>query len=80
MIPNEFLPDEKFKISDTNFKVAFTIEGITDRQRKDDPRYVKQYVRYFGEDKNAVRNFKLIEFHECTDSDYELFNPLMPIY
>ena len=66
-----------------NFKVAFTIEGISDdvaTERKDDPRYVKQYVRYFGLDKNGVYNQRLIPFHTCTEADYELFNPLMPIY
>ena len=80
VLPNEFLPDEKFNINEMNFKVAFTIEGIKDNERKDDPRYVKQYARYFGIDKDGVRNDQMIPFHECTDADFELFNPLMPIY
>ena len=82
--PNEFSPDENFNINDMNFRVAFTIEGANplngDFERKDDPRYVKQYARYFGMNKDGVRNDIIIPFHDCTDADYELFNPLVPIY
>ena len=48
LIENAFEPDKKFNLNDMNFRLAFTFEGALDGVRRNDPRYVQQYVRYFG--------------------------------
>ena len=57
--------------------MAFTIEGYAVRERKDDPRFVKWNVRFFG-----VRNGEAFEewlpYHKCTEADYAEFSPLDP--
>ena len=69
LIENAFEPDLKFNLNDMNFRLAFTMEGVIDQERKNDPRYVKQYVRLFGKNPAGERNDRLIPFHECTEAD-----------
>ena len=80
LIQNAFEPDLKFNLNDMNFRLAFTMEGALDIERKNDPRYVKQYVRTFGKNKAGVLNDRVIPFHECTEADLSQFYPVQSIY
>ena len=80
LIQNAFEPDLKFNLNDMNFRLAFTMEGVLDLERKNDPRYVKQYVRYFGSNTDGARNYRLVPFHECTEADLAQFYPVQSIY
>ena len=62
---------------DINFRMAFTIESYNDKKRKDDPRFVKWNVRFYGV-KNGEAYETWIPYHKCTEEDYAQFNPLDP--
>ena len=55
-------------------RLAFGIEGFLDKELKDDPRYVKNLVRFWGK-KDGVEYEKLLPFHKCTEEDFEQFAP-----
>ena len=42
---------------------------------RDDPRYVKWIIRFFGKDK-GVPYEKVIDYHKCTKEELGSFNPL----
>ena len=66
---------EKLNLKQKGFRFAWAFEGSWDRDLKDDPRYVKQYVRVAG--RKAGKSFaKLLNFHRCTDEEMDEFpNP-----
>ena len=55
------------------------MEGVLDIERKNDPRYVKQYVRVFGRNRAGVWNEQVIPHHECTEADLSQFYPIQSI-
>ena len=55
-------------------RFAWTVEGYSDWKRKDDPRYVKLLMRIGGR-KNGESIEEIIDFHRCTDKDFEQFAP-----
>ena len=77
MLPSHYGPEDKLNLNEINFRLAFSIEGFVIRERKDDPRYVKWFVRLYGK-KNETRFETHIPFHTCTDEDYDSFYPIIP--
>lgn len=63
--------------SDTNIHFAFSVEGYLDKERKFDSRYVKYFVRLYGE-KDGKSHEKVVSYHECDEKDFELFYPMDP--
>ena len=45
-IPEYYPADHALELNEIGFKWAFTIEGIHDHKRRDDPRYVKIVAKY----------------------------------
>ena len=63
-------------LNKNNFRLAFTIENyFGDKERKNDPRYVKYFFRMAGKRKGKFYE-KILTSYECTDEDYEEFNPI----
>ena len=48
VIPDYYGADEIVNLHEINFRFAFTVEGFVKRVRKDDPRFVKWNVRFYG--------------------------------
>ena len=44
-IPDNYSSTDKFFLAENNFKMAFAVEGYQDEENKNDPRYVKWFVR-----------------------------------
>ena len=65
---------EIMNLNQEGFRFAFTIEGYLDKERKDDPAYVKSLVRLRGL-KDGEKINKLLPYHECKESDWEEFAP-----
>lgn len=55
--------------------MALTVENFLDQKNKFDPRYVKLIVRTFGKNR-GVNYEKVLDYHNCTEEDYEQFNPI----
>lgn len=67
---NFFDYHDRLDLNEIGFRLAFSVEGYHSRERKDDPRYVKYFVRIFGV--NQDREYeKVLGFHECTRADWE---------
>ena len=66
---------DKFFLAEKNFKMAFSVEGFLDKENKNDPRYVKWYVRIVNTD-DGKRSEKLLPYRLCTEDDYAEFNPV----
>ena len=47
-IPSYYNSTEPFMLNEANFRMAFSVEGYLDQELKDDPEYVKWFVRVFG--------------------------------
>ena len=60
----------KLNMKEKGFRFAWAFEGSWDRDLKDDPRYVKQYVRVAG--RKAGKSFAtLLDYHICTDDELD---------
>ena len=75
VLPSFFGAEDILNLYEVNFRMAFTIEGYVVRERKNDPRYVKWLVRFYGI-KNGQPFNEWIDYHECTEEDYSEFSPL----
>lgn len=57
------------------FRFAFAFEGLKDGQLKDDPRFVRNFIR-----QKIVRNGepseRILPHHVCTEADYAEFYPI----
>ena len=62
---------------DKGVRFAFGIEGFLDKTLKDDPRYVKTLVRFWG-NKDGESYERIFPFHKCTAEDFEEFAPPTP--
>ena len=62
----------RLDLNEAKFKIAWSIEGYTDNQIKDDPRYVKYMVRLIGKKDNKGYE-KFLTFHKCNDTDWDQF-------
>ena len=73
---NNFDPDEVLNLNERNFRIAFAVEGFRTNDLKIDPRYVKWIVRQYGK-KEGKEFEKLLDYHVCTDEDYDAFYPII---
>ena len=65
---------ESLNLRDAGLSFAFGLEGFIDKELKDDPRYVKMYVRQFG--RLDGKNYeKILPHRKCRPEDYEEFSP-----
>ena len=68
-IPSYYSATDRFYLNEANFRMAFSVEGYLDGENKNDPDYVKWFVRVFGKT-NGVAYEQMIPHHKCTDEDY----------
>ena len=64
--------EQRFNLRALNLPFAFTLEGFLDNETKDDTKYVKSFARMFSR-QEGVETEMLIDFHQCTDEDFESF-------
>ena len=57
--------ESEINFADSNFMLAWTIEGYIDRETKLDSRYVKGFARLYNR-KNGVYSETLVDYHECS--------------
>ena len=74
-IPEHFSANDKFYLSEANFQMAFGVDGYLDGELKDDPRYVKYYVRVVGKSDGKTYE-KVLPHHRCTEEDWAKFSPI----
>ena len=55
--------------------MAFGVDGYLDGELKDDPRYVKYFVRVVGKSEGKEYD-KVLPYHRCTDKDWVKFSPI----
>ena len=58
-----------------DLKIAFAFEGYLDNKLKFDPRYVRIIFRLGGKRQN-LNYERFIDYHICTEQDYEKFYPI----
>ena len=68
-IPSYYNSTDRYYLNEANFRMAFSVEGYLDQEVKNDPEYVKWFVRLFGV-KDSVEYEKIIPHHKCTEEDY----------
>ena len=66
-----------FDYKSTNAKLAVSFQGNLDQKHKDDPRYVKWFVRFYGK-KDGNRFERHLPYHTCTNEDFDSFYPIIP--
>ena len=76
-IPAFYSAYDKVQLDDINFRMAFTVEGFLERKMRDDPRYVKWFVRLLGV-REGKDYEKMLELRKCTEDDYADFSPPDP--
>ena len=74
-LPEHYSSLDKYYLAENNFKMAFSVEGYLDRENKNDPRYVKWFVRTVSIT-DGVQSEKVLPYHECTEKDYAEFSPI----
>lgn len=74
-IPDNYSSTDKFFLAENNFKMAFAVEGYQDEENKNDPRYVKWFVRVVNT-LDGQYGEKILPYRKCTDKDYAEFNPV----
>lgn len=70
-----FTEEDVFNAREENFRVAFSLEGYSDKKSKLDPRYVKSFVRIFSSFEGK-ETYKEIASHPCTEADFDEFYPV----
>ena len=55
-------------------RFAWTFEGYSDKELKNDPRYVKFLMRLSGR-QNGESKETIIDHHMCTEEDFKEFPP-----
>ena len=74
-IPDNYSSSDKFFFAENNFKMAFSVEGFLTNENKNDPRYVKWFVRTVNR-VDGKAGEKVLPFHKCTEDDYAEFYPV----
>lgn len=59
-----FEPTTLVNVNEINFRFAFSLENYLDQERRDDPRYVKWFVRLYGR-QNSTWYERILPFHRC---------------
>ena len=63
-------------LNERKFRFAFTVESYRQpKEQKNDPRYVKYLVRYYGKRKGKEFQ-RILPYHKCTEDDYKEFYPV----
>ena len=62
-------PDEEFYFKKNGFYFAFGVEGYHDGLPRDDPRYVKTFLRLFGRN-NGEEYEHILPFRKCHTGDF----------
>ena len=65
---------ESLNLRDAGLSFAFGLEGFNDKELKDDPRFVKMFVRQFGR-LDGKKYEKILPHRKCRLEDYEEFAP-----
>ena len=63
---------EQLDLKDIGFRFAWTFEGYLDKERKDDPRYVKQIVRILRREAGKESEI-FLPYRRCTAEDFSEF-------
>ena len=74
-IPDYYAQSDTLDLDKINFKFAFSIEGYYDVKNKNDPRYLRQYLRMTDSFVDGSVKATSLPYHECTDEDYNSFSP-----
>ena len=69
--------EDRVNLNQAKLRFAWTIEGYSDRELKDDPRYVKFLMRIAGRTDGKIFE-QILDFHKCTDDDFKGFAPPTP--
>ena len=64
--------DDKVNLKNSGLRFAWTMEGYSDKELKNDPRYVKYLMRMAGR-RNGKLIEKILDWHMCTEKDLEEF-------
>ena len=76
---NYFSKNAQLNLNKINWRVAFTVEGQFDQERKDDPRFTKFLVRRkVSNPQESYEEDRFLSYHRCTDHDYAQFYPVSP--
>ena len=79
IVLNHLQPLDYLNINEINYRLAFTVEGQFEKERKDRPEFTKFLVRRLViNPEEGYREERFIPFHECTDEDYAQFYPINP--
>ena len=73
VIENNFDAETRVNLNEENFRIAFNVRNQFDLKVRDDPRFLKWYVRLTRNNGEVVRN---IPYFPCTESDYSQFYPI----
>ena len=76
-IEDYFSLDERLDLNEIGFKIAWSVEGNLDNKNKNDSRYVKWLVRFYGKE-DGVKVETVLPVHKCTEEDYEQFSEIEP--
>ena len=68
MEQNFYDSDEKINLKEKGIRFAFGIEGFLDKELKNDPRYVKIYVRAAGK-RNGKPHVTMLDHHICSEDE-----------
>ncbi len=75
LIRDWYNQEDKIDLNGINFKFAFSMEGFYHKKNKNDPRYVRQYLRYIDNNLDGTLFGTSIPYHMCTEEDYKDFYP-----
>ena len=70
---NYYSSTDKVNLSETGFRLAFSVEGFIDQIAKTDTSYVKWFVRLTGTT-DGEEFEKVLSYHKCTDDDWKDFS------
>ena len=74
-IQDYYAQDDTLNLDEINFKFAFSIEGYFDVQDKNNPKYLRQYLRMTESFVDGSVKAISLPYHECTPEDYDEFYP-----
>ena len=71
-------PLDKIYYNEMNFRMAFSVEGYWDKERKNDERYVKWMARWWFTTDEGVKSQIFLDLHDCTEEELNEFYPVAP--
>ncbi len=64
----------RLNLNDIDFKMAFSVEGYSDKKIKDNPMYVK-LIAFLTYKIDGVESQDVLSLHKCTQEDWDEFAP-----